>query len=234
MKGFAGGFGRRALGPWGEEIIKLFVREAVDEALKLETALSQLRTERRVVLLHYSPIAGTVEGEPQEIYPYLGSSRLEEPLIRYPVDAVFHGHAHHGTLEGRTVGGVPVYNVSLALLQRSFPDRPPFRVVELRGRSGRGAEDGQSERGRTDAADRTGGRQPQRPGRGRAGPTWSRRVAQPPAGIPFPPGTPSSVIARRSSTSSSSSAGSSFFFSTSCLTVSPVATASLASLAASA
>ena len=108
------------------------MHEAVDEALKLETALSRLRTERRVVLLHYSPIAGTVEGEPQEIYPYLGSSRLEEPLIRYPVDAVFHGHAHHGTLEGRTVGGVPVYNVSLSLLQRSFPDQPPFRVVELR------------------------------------------------------------------------------------------------------
>ncbi len=132
VKGFAGGFGRRALGPWGEETIKLFVREAVEEALKLETSLSKLRTERRVALLHYSPIAGTVEGEPREIYPYLGSSRLEEPLIRYPVDYVFHGHAHHGTLEGKTVGGVTVYNVSLALLQRSFPDAPPFRIVELR------------------------------------------------------------------------------------------------------
>lgn len=131
VKGFAGGFGRRALGPWGEETVKLFVREAVEEALKLETSLSKLRTDRRVVLLHYSPIAGTVEGEPREIYPYLGSSRLEEPLIRYPVDMVFHGHAHHGTLEGKTVAGVRVYNVSLALLQRSFPDRPPFRVVEL-------------------------------------------------------------------------------------------------------
>ena len=106
VKGFAGGFGRRALGPWGEETIKLFVREAVEEALKLETSLSKLRTDRRVVLLHYSPIAGTVEGEPKEIYPYLGSSRLEEPLIRYPVDVVFHGHAHHGTLEGKTLGGV--------------------------------------------------------------------------------------------------------------------------------
>jgi Icc-related predicted phosphoesterase len=145
VKGFAGGFGRRALGPWGEESIKLFVREAVDEALKLETSLSKLRTERRVVLLHYSPIAGTVEGEPREIYPYLGSSRLEEPLIRYPVDVVFHGHAHHGTLEGKTVGGVTVYNVSLSLLQRSFPDAPPFRVIELRTPQER-REDGQIER----------------------------------------------------------------------------------------
>ena len=131
IKGFAGGFGRRALGPWGEEVIKRFVREALNEALKLETALGQLRTERRVVLLHYSPIAATVEGEPLEIYPYLGSSRLEEPLSRYPVDVVFHGHAHHGSPEGRTLGNVPVYNVSMMLLQQAFPNRPAFRVVEL-------------------------------------------------------------------------------------------------------
>jgi Icc-related predicted phosphoesterase len=131
IKGLAGGFGRRALGPWGEDLIKRFVREALDEALKLETALGQLRTERRVVLMHYSPIAATVEGEPHEIYPYLGSSRLEEPLSRYPVDVVFHGHAHHGSPEGRTMGNVPVYNVSLVLLQNTFPNRPAFRVVEL-------------------------------------------------------------------------------------------------------
>ncbi len=130
-KGFAGGFGRGALGPWGESVIKLFVQEALNEALKLETALARLRTERRVVLLHYSPIEGTVAGEPREIYPYLGSSRLEEPLSRYPVDAVFHGHAHHGTAEGRTQNGVPVYNVSLSLLQRTQPDGPPFRILEL-------------------------------------------------------------------------------------------------------
>jgi Icc-related predicted phosphoesterase len=141
VKGFAGGFGRRALGPWGEDLIKRFVREALDEALKLETALGQLRTERRVVLLHYSPIAATVEGEPLEIYPYLGSSRLEEPLSRYPVDVVFHGHAHHGSPEGRTKGNVPVYNVSMVLLQQTFPNRPAFRVVELPvGASGAGQE----------------------------------------------------------------------------------------------
>jgi Icc-related predicted phosphoesterase len=130
-KGFAGGFGRGALGPWGEPLIKQFVREALDEALKLETALSRLRTERKVALLHYSPIAATVEGEPLEIYPYLGSSRLEEPLTRYPVDVVFHGHAHHGAVEGRTKGDVPVYNVSMMLLQHAYPHQPAFRVVEL-------------------------------------------------------------------------------------------------------
>jgi Icc-related predicted phosphoesterase len=131
VKGFAGGFGRGALGPWGEEIIKLFVQEALNEALKLETALARLRTRHRIVLMHYSPIEGTVEGEPKEIYPYLGSSRLEEPLTRYPVDAVFHGHAHHGTAEARTRTGVPVYNVSMNLLQREHPEGPLFRFLDL-------------------------------------------------------------------------------------------------------
>ena len=131
VKGFAGGFGRGALGPWGEKIIKEFVHEAVNEALKLETALARLRTSQRIALLHYAPISATVEGEPLEIFPYLGSSRLEEPLSRYAVAAVFHGHAHHGSPEGRTSGGAPVYNVSMQVLQRAFPDRPPFRIFEV-------------------------------------------------------------------------------------------------------
>jgi Icc-related predicted phosphoesterase len=131
IKGFAGGFGRGTLGYWGEEGIKRFVQEALDEALKLEGALARLKTEQRVALLHYSPIRDTVEGEPPEIFPYLGCSRLEEPLMRYPVRAVFHGHAHHGSPEGRTTGGIPVYNVCLALLERAFPDRPPFHLMEI-------------------------------------------------------------------------------------------------------
>lgn len=130
-KGFAGGFGRGTLGAWGEPGMKRFVQEALDEALKLESALARLRTPRRIALLHYSPVRGTVEGEPLEIYPFLGTSRMEEPLNRYPVDAVFHGHAHHGSLEGRTSTGIPVYNVALPLLRSSFPERPPFRVVEI-------------------------------------------------------------------------------------------------------
>jgi Icc-related predicted phosphoesterase len=130
-KGFGGGFGKRALGPWGEAIIKAFVREAVDEALKLEAALARLRTSHVVALLHYAPIQATVEGEPLEIYPFLGSSRLEEPIDRYPVSLVVHGHAHRGQLEGKTKVGVPVYNVSMPLLTRSFSDRPPFRVFEV-------------------------------------------------------------------------------------------------------
>lgn len=130
VKGFCGGFGRRALGPWGEPIIKNFVRECIDEALKLETALARLKNDLNIALLHYSPIQDTVEGEPREIFPFLGCSRLEEPLLRYPLSAVFHGHAHHGQPEGRTHTGIPVYNVSASLMRELFPERP-FRVVEV-------------------------------------------------------------------------------------------------------
>jgi len=130
IKGFAGGFGRRALGPWGEDIIKKFVHEAVGEALKLESALARLRNDKRIAILHYSPIQETVEGEPPEIFPFLGCSRLEEPLGRYPVTAVFHGHAHHGRPEGRTTKGVPVFNVSMTLMNNLYPERP-FRVIDI-------------------------------------------------------------------------------------------------------
>jgi Icc-related predicted phosphoesterase len=131
VKGFGGGFGKRALGPWGETIIKQFVHEAVDEALKIEAALARLRTQHLIALLHYAPIVQTVEGEPLEIYPFLGSSRLEEPIGRYPVSLVVHGHAHRGQPEGMTKSGVPVYNVSMPLLARLFADKPAFRVFEV-------------------------------------------------------------------------------------------------------
>ncbi len=132
-KGFAGGFGRATLGAWGEPATKHYVQEAIDEALKFEGALARLRTTRRVAMLHYSPIRATVEGEPLEIYTYLGTSRLEEPLNRHPVNVVFHGHAHHGCLEGRTSTGIPVYNVAMPLLLQKFPQQPPFRIVEITG-----------------------------------------------------------------------------------------------------
>jgi len=131
VKGFCGGFGERALQPWGEGILKQFVREAVEEALKLESALAKLRTSSRVVLMHYAPIVDTVMGEPAEIIPFLGSSRLEEPVNRYGVTAVCHGHAHHGQAEGRTHGGVPVYNVALPLLRRQFPGQRPIRFLNV-------------------------------------------------------------------------------------------------------
>jgi Icc-related predicted phosphoesterase len=129
--GFGGGFGRRMLNAWGEPLIKNFVQEAVDHALRLEQALAQLRTERKIVLLHYAPLRATVEGESPEIFPFLGSTRLEEPINRFRVNAVFHGHAHNGTGEGATATGIPVFNVSAPLLQRDTPEKPSFRLFEI-------------------------------------------------------------------------------------------------------
>src|SRR5919199_2834151 len=131
VRGFCGGFGRGALGAWGEPIIKQFVHEALQEVLKLESALARLKTEQRIAVIHYAPVRATVEGEPLEIYPFLGSSRLEEPLTRYAVTAVFHGHAHRGSPEGRTSSGIPVFNVCLPLLKARYPDRPPYRLFEV-------------------------------------------------------------------------------------------------------
>lgn len=130
-KGFAGGFGRGTLGAWGERAVKAFVEEAVHEALKLETALARLRTPQRIALLHYAPVRATIEGEPVEIFPWLGCSRLEEPIARYPVATVFHGHAHNGTERGHTAAGVPVYNVALPLLRKSLPGPLYARIIEV-------------------------------------------------------------------------------------------------------
>lgn len=131
VKGFAGGFGSYRLQPWGEDIIKQFVDETVKEAVKLESALARLRTSQRVAVLHYAPIQETVKGEPCDILPFLGSSRLEEPLNRLSATVAVHGHAHHGCLEGRTSSNIPVYNVAMPLLKRHFPGQPPFRMLEF-------------------------------------------------------------------------------------------------------
>lgn len=115
-KGFAGGFGRGALAPFGERLVKDFVQGSIDEAIKLENALRNLHTDTKIVLLHFAPVVDTVLGEPEIIYPFLGSSRLVQPLDMVGATVVFHGHAHHGTATGRTPGGIPVFNVSAPLL----------------------------------------------------------------------------------------------------------------------
>jgi Icc-related predicted phosphoesterase len=130
VKGFLGGFGRGELAPFGEPIVKAFVDEAMKEARKLENALRTLRTERSVAVLHYSPITDTLEGEPQEIFQYLGAQRLAEPIDRFEhVKAVVHGHAHHGTYEGRTPLGKPVYNVAQFVVKPLFGR--PYALLEV-------------------------------------------------------------------------------------------------------
>ena len=128
IAGFGGGFGRRMLNAWGEPLIKQFVQESISHAVRLEQALAKLQTEKRIVVLHYSPIRATLEGEDPEIYAFLGSSRLEEPINRFKVNAVFHGHAHNGILEGKTSTGIAVYNVSAPALKKTGK---LYRLIEL-------------------------------------------------------------------------------------------------------
>jgi Icc-related predicted phosphoesterase len=118
VKGFAGGFEIAQLQKFGEDVSKAFVNACIEEELKLEKALFQLRTRHHVALLHYSPCRQTLEGEPLEIYPFLGATRLAGPLDQLRPAAAFHGHAHRGCLKGTTRGGVPVYNVALPVLRR--------------------------------------------------------------------------------------------------------------------
>jgi len=127
-KGFAGGFGRRMLGAFGEPVIKAFVGEAMDQAMRLENAMRTVKSERALVVLHYAPIVETIEGEPLEIYPFLGCSRLAETIDRFKVSAVVHGHAHRGVYQGATPGGVMVYNVAQAIEK---PTGRPYALIEL-------------------------------------------------------------------------------------------------------
>ena len=130
VKGFLGGYGRGELAPFGEPIVKAMVDEVLSESRKLENQLRTLRTDRSVAVLHYSPIVETLEGEPPAIYQYLGSQRLCEPIDRFDhVKAVVHGHAHHGTYEGRTPQGRPVYNVAQFVLKPLFGK--PYVVLEI-------------------------------------------------------------------------------------------------------
>ena len=129
-KGFVGGFGRGVLTAFGEREVKDFVRASIDEALKLERAMSQLRTKKRVVVLHYSPILDTVQGEAPEIFPFMGTSRLAEVVDRHGADLVVHGHAHHGKIDGRTPTGVAVHNVAISLLQAQQPSSV-YRIFDL-------------------------------------------------------------------------------------------------------
>lgn len=130
VKGFGGGFGAATLQAFGEGQTKLFVEEAINESLKLETALSQLQTKKKLVIMHYAPVVETIKGENVEIFPFLGTSRLAMPCDHYGAEYVFHGHAHIGSHAGKTKGGIPVFNVAMPLMSRLTPDQR-FKLVEV-------------------------------------------------------------------------------------------------------
>lgn len=127
-KGFGGGFGGFTLAAFGEPATKAFVHEAVEESLKVENELRRLESDKKVVVLHYSPIPETLKGEPPEIFPFLGSSRLADSIDTFGADLILHGHAHHGSPKGKTVKGIPVHNVALAQLE---DPKKPYLVLDM-------------------------------------------------------------------------------------------------------
>lgn len=129
-KGFGGGFGTRTVRAFGEEAVKAFVTESVLEAEGLRSALLSLPSARKMAILHYAPVEETLHGEPLDIHPFLGSSRLGAALEEGGAQVAVHGHAHHGRMQGKTERGVPVYNVSLPVLKAAgHPD--PYLVLTV-------------------------------------------------------------------------------------------------------
>lgn len=134
VKGFGGGFRPSMWGRFGEAEQKAFYDAVASEVQQLENGLNRLmRTadlHKMIVLLHFSPIRETLHGELQELYAFLGSSRLEEVIERYPVSAVFHGHSHFGYYKGKTDKGISVYNVAYPVTQKANP-KQPYGLVEI-------------------------------------------------------------------------------------------------------
>jgi Icc-related predicted phosphoesterase len=128
-KGFVGGFAPRHLPDFGEPSLRAVYAETTAEVEALDAGLHEVATcPIRLVVLHYSPVEATLEGEPREIFTFLGSDRLAAPILEHGPDLVVHGHAHAGTAEGR-IGEVPVYNVSMPL------NGSGFRIFEVEAKT---------------------------------------------------------------------------------------------------
>lgn len=129
-KGFCGGFGDLQIAPFGEAALKTFIRTTIDEAVVLENALASLQDcEHTIAILHYAPVRETLIGEPPELFPFLGASRLATAIDTRGVDVIVHGHAHHGSPYGETPGKIPVYNVC-RFVQMAHTGKP-YCVLEL-------------------------------------------------------------------------------------------------------
>jgi uncharacterized protein len=120
LKGFVGGFPGSILPDFGEPLLREVYRHTSDDLAALDEGLRAVaHCPFRIVLLHYSPCAETLRGEPEGIWAFLGSHRLGVPIAEHRPDLVLHGHAHEGTFEGR-IGSVPVYNVAVHVTGRDF------------------------------------------------------------------------------------------------------------------
>lgn len=120
LKGFVGGFAGSHLPDFGEPLLRRVYAETSADVAALDASLKAIaHCAVRIVLLHYAPVAETLVGEPEGIWTMLGTDRLAAPIREHEPDLVLHGHAHAGTFEG-AIGGVPVYNVSVPVMQRDF------------------------------------------------------------------------------------------------------------------
>jgi Icc-related predicted phosphoesterase len=119
-KGFIGGFTGSALSDFGEPVLRRCYAETTAEVEAIHRGLQEVaHCPVRIVLLHYSPTADTLLGEPEGIWTYLGCDRLATPIAEHRPDVVLHGHAHAGSFEG-AIGTVPVYNVAVHVTGRDF------------------------------------------------------------------------------------------------------------------
>ena len=119
-KGFVGGFPGSTLPDFGEPLLREVYAETGKDVAALDRALEEIAgCPLRLVLLHYSPTMSTLVGEPESIWTYLGSNRLDGPIQKHHPDLVLHGHAHEGTFAG-AIGPVPVYNVAVHVMRRDF------------------------------------------------------------------------------------------------------------------
>lgn len=136
VKGFGGGFAGRCASAFGEPEMKAFVESTSAAAEGLRRGLCGLHTDHRVALLHYAPVPETLDGEPCEIYPFLGSYLLAEAADDAGADLIVHGHAHSGCERGRTPGGIPVRNVAQPVI------KAPYAVYRLDGSANSASEPG--------------------------------------------------------------------------------------------
>jgi Icc-related predicted phosphoesterase len=120
VKGFGGGFAGKCGSAFGEREMKAFIQHTCDIAETLESALSELDTDIKVALTHYAPVPDTLRGEPPEIYPFLGSYLLGEAIDATSTNLAIHGHAHFGTEQGITPGGVRVRNVAQPIIRSAY------------------------------------------------------------------------------------------------------------------
>lgn len=129
ITGSSGGFSEDLMLSRSDPKMRKLLEMSLREADALSDGLRRLKTPKKIALMHYSPIVGTLAGESRRIQRHLGCAFLEHPCSRFSVSAVFHGHAHHGSPTGSTRNGTPVYNVAEPVVKRH--QGKSFRVIDL-------------------------------------------------------------------------------------------------------